>query len=273
MDEILIINGTTEYLCEDIGQKPEGFEAPTSRNVFINPPSRPGSVYINSLPGSRKLSWTGLIKSNIPVNRRLLGAACLPGNLKTIKFETCDGIALQTEIEVDSLTNPYTRRRSPYLIQATAPDFRFLSQTLQSANTGVTQKSGGMPIPAAIPGPIGGASGTLFIVNNAGNTLSEPILTIRGPGTNFLINNVTTGVKLLLSLSLLAGEEVIINTSSLVGTAYKGNQSVFGLITRTPAGKWVNLAPGNNIIQFSTSSGGNSNTRLTIQWRDAYSSI
>jgi hypothetical protein len=274
MDNILtiqIINGEREYLCEDLGSI-EGFEFPTTRNVYLDPPNRGGTLYINSYPGRRLLSWQGLIRSNNAENRRLLASACeIRGFLKTIKFTTCDGIPVQTNIEVDSLTMPYRTNRSIYLIEATAPDFRFQGQTLKSFSTGITIQDGGTPIPAAIPAPIPGGSSTSFVLVNSGNVNAQPIFTVRGPGTNFLIQNIDTGELIRLNLTLQANETVLIDTAN--NTAYKGNQNVFGSITREPAGTWVSLRPGNNRIIFRASSGYTGSTQLTILYRDSYGGV
>jgi hypothetical protein len=267
MDNITIVNQDYQFVCEDISD-PEGFEFPTTRNVFINPPNQPGSLYINSLAGERIVAFRGLIKENIQQNRRNLAAVCQPGNLKTFKFTTCDGVALQFEAEINKLINPYRVWRSPYLIEATAPDPYFYSQTLHSASSAITTVNGGTPVPAAIPAPIGGGSSLSFIIHNAGNAVSKPIFTIRGPGTNFLIQNVSTGVKFNLNLTLLENETVVINTAT--DRALKGSQRVYGSVIRDPATLWPVLRPGDNSFVFRAQSGSNANTRLTVDWRDAY---
>lgn len=273
MDNITIVNDqlSEQFICENIRAFPEGFEFPEARNVFIDPPTRGGTIYINSLPGRRLLSWQGLITDDIQESRRQLSLVCQIGSLKTIKFETCDGIALQTQIEIDKLINPYRPNRSPFAIQATAPDFRFLSQELVTAQTGITLIEGGLPIPAAIPAPIPGGSSLSFTVTNNGNVSAQPTLIVRGPGTNFLIQNITTGEKINLNLALVNNEEVTIDT--LNRTASKASQNVYGSVVATPAGDWLSLAPGNNVIVFNAQSNKGVNTRLTVQYRHSYLGI
>lgn len=270
MDEITIINDSLEFTCEKIAEA-EGFEFPEVRAVFIDPPSRHGTLYINSLKGRRSLSWRGLITDDIQINRRLLASVCEPGNLKIIEFETCDGIAVRTLVEITGLVNPYRINRSPYLIQAIAPDPNFESQTLHSESTGITVQEGGTPVPAAVPAPIGGGSSLNFILVNNGNTDAQPIFTIQGPGENFLIQNVDTGETINLNLELTANESVIINTKEF--TAYKGSQSVFGSVVRNPSAGWISLQPGTNRIVFNASAGFDENTLLTVEWRDTYTGI
>lgn len=268
---ILIINGDVEFLCEDIGAGPEGFEFPTTRDVFLDLPDQPGTLYINSLPGRRILSWKGLIKTDIQENRRLLAAACIPGSLKTIQFSTCDGLDLQAEIEVTKLLAPYSKFRSIYMIEAIAPDFRFYSQILNSESTGITEASGGMPIPGAIPAPIPGGASLNFVLTNFGNYSTKPVFTIRGPGTNFIVQNVDTGEKFNLNLTLLTNETVVIDTSD--NSVLKGNADFFGLVVRDPAGHWVTLRPGTNRLVFNAETGVDANTRLTVDWRHAYGGV
>lgn len=267
MDIIKIINGTTEFLCKDVSQA-EGFETPTTREVFIDPPEREGSLFIGEIAGMRQMSWRGLIRENIQANRRLLARACQPGGLKTLQFELCDGVQVQIDAQL-KLTNIYSKTRSPYMVAAKAPYPYFQSQTLHVATTNITVKKGGMPIPAAIPGPIGEGGGTPYSIVNAGDTYSRPLLTIHGPGTNFLVSNLDTGESLLLETSLATNEIVVIDTVS--NQAVKGSQNVFGLISRTPVGSWIRLAAGTNRIVFSAITGFSTLTTLTISWRDTYS--
>lgn len=266
MDNITIINGDLEFICEDVSQA-EGFEVPTTRDVFIDPPEREGSLFINEIAGKRELSWRGLIKSNIQVNRRLLARVCQPGGLKTLKFELCDGVAVQIDATV-KLINAFSKFRSPYIITAKAPDPYFLSQELHSEQTTITTRKGGMAIPAPIPGPIGAGGGSPYIINNPGDTFARPSFTIRGPGSNFLVQNLDTGESFRLVTTLTQNESAIIDT--VTNEAVKGNQNVYGLITRDPVGSWIRLQPGINRIVFSAISGTNDVTKLTISWRDTY---
>lgn len=193
---------------------------------------------------------------------------CQPGGLKTLKFELCDGVLVQIDATV-RLMNAYSKTRSPYMITAKAPNPYFLSQDLHSEFTPTTSRKGGAAIPAPIPAPIGAGGGASFIVNNAGDIYTRPVFIIQGPGNNFLVQNLDTGESFRLVTSLTASETAIIDT--VTNQATKGNQNVFGLITRDPVGEWVRLQPGENRLIFSAISGTGPSTKLTIQWRDAYS--
>lgn len=266
MDDITIINGATIFTCKDVSQA-EGFETPTTRDVFIDPPEREGSLFIGELPGKREMSWRGLIRENIQQNRRLLSGACLPGGLKTLKFTLCDGVEVQILATV-KLTSVYSKFRSAYMVSAKAPYPYFESQVLHSQTTPITVKKGGMAIPAPIPAPIGEGGGTPYTIVNAGDTTARPTFEIHGPGTNFVITNLDTGESIHLNTTLASNEVVVINT--VTNEATKGSQNIYGLIERDPVGEWIRLIPGTNRIVFSALTGFNVSTLLTISWRDTY---
>lgn len=266
MDKIKIINGVLQFECRDVSEV-EGFETPTTRDVFIDPPEREGSLFIGELAGKREMAWRGLIRTTIQTNRRLLARVCQPGGLKTLQFKTCDNIDVQILATV-KLVNAYSKTRSAYMITAKAPYPYFESQVLKSAITDITVRAGGMPIPAAIPAPIGEGGGTPFTVVNAGDMPSRPKLEIHGPGNSFLVQNLDTGEIIRLQTELASNEIVIIDTVS--NEAFKGAQNVFGLIEREPVGQWLRLIPGNNRIVFSALTGFSPLTKLTISWRDTY---
>lgn len=269
MDTITITNldNGLSFECEEISQ-PEGFETATSRTVFVDPPEVDGSLFINELAGRRQFSWRGLIKTDIQANRRLLARVCRPGGLKLIKFQLCDGLALEAYGTV-VLNNPYSETRSPYLITVTSPDADFLGQEQKHASTGVTTRTGGLPIKAAIPAPIGGGSNIFLVVTNDGDVSAKPVLTIRGPGTTFFVQNVDTGEQINLNLTLSDNEQVSIDTKT--NDVLKGNQIVFGSVVRTPIGQWITIAPGTNRFVFRVATGNTPNTRLMLDWQDLHS--
>lgn len=261
---ILITDQINSFLCEDVGYT-EGFEYPTTRPVIEDIPAREGALYLGSQFGRRPLSWQGTIKGlDVLERRRNLIKACRVGYLKTIQFTTKDNLDLQAEVEILKILMPYQYTAIAYLIEAVAPDFRFYSQTLYTQASAVTQFQGGTPIPAAIPAPIGGGSNLTFEIVNNGNIYSNPIFTIQGSGTEFIVNNITTGESFTIDLTLQAGESVVVDTNER--TAFQGNQNVFGAFT----GDWMRLDPGSNFITFNVGTGKTSETELSVSFRDAY---
>lgn len=264
MDNITIVNNDFLFICERIAE-PQGFEFPETRGIIEDIPARDGAIYIGSKFGRRSLSWQTLLKgTDVQSKRRDLIRACQVGSLKTILFETCDGIPLKAEIEIENLVMPHIQNRAIALVQAIAPDYRFYSQEAVTAYTGVTESVGGLPVPAAVPAPISGGVTNGFSVINNGNTDTSPIFSIRGPGTNFYVNNLTTGEQFRLTMSLLNNEVAVINT--MTNRALLGSQNIFGSFS----GDWMRLAPGINRINFRAGAGYSANTRLSISYNHAY---
>lgn len=263
METIEIVNDDHSFVCEHIAN-PTGFEYPETRLVMEDIPSRDGSLYIGSRFGRRNLSWRGLIlHPDTRDKRRNLIQACRVGQLKTILFELCPGLDVQTDIEIVRLTMPYELNRSPYLIQAVAPDYRFFSQTETTVNTGITVQSGGVPVPMAVPAPIPGGSSLNFSITIDGNVATSPVFSVRGPGSNFLVTNQSTGESFELDLTLTSVETVVIDTYNK--TAFNGSQNVFGSFS----GDWIVLEPGSNVLTFNAV-GYTANTRLSVAYRQAY---
>lgn len=261
---ILITDQINSFLCEDVGSA-EGFEYPSTRTVIEDIPAREGALFLGSQFGRRALSWQGTIKGeDVLERRRNLIKACRVGYLKTIQFTTKDNLDLQASVEILKILMPYQYTGIIYMIEAVAPDFRFYSQTLHSQSTLVTQAEGGTPIPAAIPAPIGGGSNLSFEITNDGNIYTNPTFTIQGPGSEFIVNNITTGESFTLDLTLQTGESVVIDTNER--TAFQGNQNVFGAFT----GDWMRLDPGSNTITFNVGTGKTTDTQLIVAYRDAY---
>lgn len=268
MDIRIVDNSLNEFTCEEVGGA-EGFEYSETRPIIDDIPARDGALYIGSRFGRRPLSWQGFIRGlDVFERRRSLIRVCKVGELKTIEFTTFDGLELQAEVEILGLIMPYQKKAVVYLIEAVAPDPRFYSQELISETTEITEAEGGVPIPAAIPAPIGGGSSINFTLNNEGNTDTNPIFVIHGPGSDFVVQNTTTGEQFHLDLELTNTESVAIDTN--LRTVIKGaSQNVFGSFS----GDWMVLRPGNNIIIFNGGAGVDVETSLTVNYRHSYLGI
>jgi hypothetical protein len=105
------------------------------------------------------------------------------------------------------------------------------------------------------------------LATNAGTTLTYPVLTVTGPGTNPSISNLTTGETLYLNYELAADElltlDMLNRTVLLNGTASRYSAVDF------IRSDWWGLMPGLNDVRvsFTTHSTGAS---LRIDWRDAW---
>jgi hypothetical protein len=108
-----------------------------------------------------------------------------------------------------------------------------------------------------------GSSGTVQI-DNAGNFLTRPNLTINGPVTNPFFENITAGKTITFTITLALGESLVVNfdarTVLLNGTASR---------YFTKSGDWWELAAGINDVRFGASAFDAAAT-ATLYWRDAW---
>jgi phage-related protein len=264
MTNFILDNNGTDITFENVGSL-VGFEYPQISNVVVAVPGKPGDYFVNSDYKSRRLSWQST--ANNAVNRReILGIQI--GSLKTLKFTTCDLLMLQVDVEMTRIVSQYQERRTVAMFDAIAPDYRLLSQTLNTSSTQVTVVTGGTALPTELPLSFSSSGGTPSLtINNAGNAPAAATFTITGPGTDFIVQNQTTGQSFNINLTLLTGETVVVNTQDR--TVIKGTTNQYGSFS----GDFWELAPGDNEIFFNASSGTDDNTLLQIDYRDSYLGI
>lgn len=263
MNALTLTSGSDVYTFENLVQF-EGFEYPSTRPVIEDLPYRTGAHYITSKFGRRRLSWTGYLLEDRFTERTSMVQAMPQGELKTLKFTTYGDLELQAEVEIVQVLNPHTKKQNLYQIEAIALDHRLYSQELQSTTTGITAQVGGTDIPTEIPLSLAVTFGSLKpTITNDGHTSAPATFVIEGPGTDFTIQNQTTGEILYLDLTLLTGERVTITET----TAVKGtHQNVFGSVS---GDRW-SVDPGNNIVHFDALTGSDDNTQLTVSFRHSY---
>lgn len=265
MKNISLTNGTDVFTFPNIGNV-EGFEYPESRLSIEDVAGDKSAVWINSKAGRRRLSFQSVIPYTSRTN---LQKVLKLGNTKTLKFTTCDDIALQTDVDVERFTMPYKPGRQIALLELVSADWRFVSQTEHEYETPETVITGGMGIPATIPFDMAGGEGAAsYGVNNAGNDYAEPIFRINGPFLSCIVTNVTTGETFTITDTLASDESIEVNTQDK--TILK-NETENAYSTMTSGNFW-RLAPGFNYIQF-TAVGEDVTTILTINWRDSYIGI
>lgn len=252
----------------------DGFEYASVQESIDDVAGPYGSVYINSKFGTRRVAIKGdLLGADIFAKRRLLSKALRQtGVIKLVKFTTYDDLNLQFEAEVVKVINPYTHKIHTYLIEMIAPDWRFYSQDLHSQVVGQTITEGGTSIPASIPmsmpSPTSLSSTVTNIITNEGNEITDPILTISGPGTNFTLRNETLEKQIVFTYVLSEGDVVVIDVKRRTAVL-NGITNVYQYL----AGDFWSLIPGENELRFYVSSGLTVATNLNVSYRDAYSGI
>ncbi len=244
----------------------QGFEYPEIIAVITDVPGRSGAFYVKSDYGRRRLSWEG-ITDNVDDRRDVL--AIQIGALKTLKFDLCDDISVQTEIAILRLTMPYKTGRSKYLIEAVAPDYRFFSQTLTSQSTAPTISSGGVSLPTELPMDFSNVTGVPYLtLTNNGDEPTPPIFTIDGPGTNFTIQNITSGGIFQLNTSITATDQIVVDVANQT-IILNGTTNIYGVKT----GNLWDIPSGTSELNFAPQTGSDTNTLLTVEYRSAYKGL
>jgi hypothetical protein len=111
------------------------------------------------------------------------------------------------------------------------------------------------------------SSGVLssFAVNNDGDVEAWPVWTITGPGTNPILTNSTTSKSISCTITLTAGQSLIINTSPGVKTILReNNTSQFSTLSATSE-LWP-LVRGANTVAL-TMSGTTSASSIQLQYK------
>lgn len=253
----------------------EGFEFAEIRPSIDNVAGEYGAVYVTSKYGRRRVAIKGdLVGSDVYNQRRLLSRALRQtGTIKLVKITTYDDMLLQFEAEVAKVLNPYTHKIHTFLIELIAPDWRLYSQTEKSNDIGQTIIKGGAMIPAEIPMAIVPSTSVSTdltnIITNDGNEKTDPVFTIHGPGTGFIVGNVTTGEEFTLGATLTDTDEVEINVRNRT-VLKNGITNLYGDFT----GDFWSVIPGQNELRFLINSGFQlGTTNLNVAFRDAYNGI
>lgn len=282
MKQITIIEQADNnfYTLQDSGGKTllrdfEGFEFADIRNSIDNVAGDYGAVYVNSKYGRRRMAIRGdIVASDVYEQRRLLNRSLRQtGVIKLLKFTTYDDLLLQCEAEVAKVLNPYTHKVHTFMLEFIAPDWRFYSQTLRSYDIGQTLVRGGASIPTAIPMSIASPTSIetefMNIINNQGNEKSDPIISIAGPGTGFLVGNVTTDQEFELDTTLIEGDtvEIDVKARTVIKNGITNLYSSF-------SGDFWSVIPGDNELRFLVDSGHElGTTNLNVAFRDAYNGL
>jgi hypothetical protein len=275
--QIIATSGANTFTFDDLStgvviQSFEGFEYPSVRQIIDDYVGRDGAQFLDSKFGRRALAWSGEFLGGNNANmwklRRDFLNVIKQGAMVNLKFTTYDGIPLQVDGIVAKFVAPYSMSVNAYMVEVICPDWRFSGQSLLEVNTGTVDFVGGETIPATLPSTLVVGSTTLTSATNPGNERSTPVFRIYGPGTNFTVQNATTGKLFLLSFTLQTGEWVDVDVQART-VKLGANQNAFYSFS----GDWIELEPGTNELRFNAQTGGDENTLLVVSYFDAYRGI
>lgn len=173
-------------------------------------------------------------------------------------------VRVDDEIKADRAQTALGR----WAVQLFAPDPRRYGLVPHSVPTGLPSFGDGWSYSYAYNYQYGdpGQSGSVNAFN-AGNVDVWPKFTIAGPVTNPVITHTGIGKRLAFTIDIADGDTLVIDAAD---KTVRLNDQVSRRNTLAARSDWWQLAPGNNVHQFTarSSPGGAS---LTVEWQDAWS--
>ncbi|MCC6192257.1 MAG: phage tail family protein [Anaerolineales bacterium] len=165
------------------------------------------------------------------------------------------------------------------VIQLLAPDPLLYDPTLQSVTFGLAGGADAFSVPMSVPLGVGGSTiDQTALIPYLGTFGSSPVVIVRGPITDWRIENVTTAevLQAVSGASIAGGDEYIIDTSygahtvvDLAGARQIANLSDDSDIETFHLAAHPDAPSGVNEIRV-TGSGVNTNTQVFIQYYRRY---
>lgn len=155
---------------------------------------------------------------------------------------------------------PFSLFAARVVVEFAATDPRIYEATEQSVSVGFPTGGVGRTYDLTFDRVYGASGeGGVAVVSNEGTVEAPWQAEIVGPWVNPVIENLTTGDKLSLSISVGTGERLLLDSSDesvLLGTAHRLNAVL-------PGSVWPSITPGENSIRFGGASGTGSATITT----------
>ena len=132
--------------------------------------------------------------------------------------------------------------------------------------------TGGAAFPIVFPCSFA-VMGSTMAVQNAGDIAAPVRITIPGPCPNPVVENLTTGEQIALTLEVPAGQSVLIDTAygnRICRLVASNGTQTNAMQYLTPESTFWQLQPGENIVTFSTPSG---SVEVTIEYASRYTGV
>lgn len=239
---------------------------------------RHGGMITDQLYGFRDIAINGMIGNNTTTalehrqNRTALLNALPIGSSIPVYITVFSGETYRIDCNVIDVKLEYRQRghMSDFLIQLSAGDPYFYSTDGGDEQTATMSRildSGGYVTPYILP-VVWESGGAPTIVNNSGDANYYPVITLNDEALNPSITNGATGETFALELSMLDGDEIVIDmynrTVTLNGADILGN--------KTDDSVWWALVPGDNPISLDTDVADDPVT-ATLTWRNGLAGI
>ena len=268
----LLMGAGTDFLIGDDGI--DGFGTTDLRVSDIARPQAHGLFQQRTWLGQRDIDFEVLVvgdsQADVLTNLQTLGEAFAPassteaealalrvGGQTFLAFGRPDKTAADVSLIHSGLAKVKTR--------FVATDPLLYDATESSDTSGGASTSGGHGYPHAYPHGYGSVVSGDITAANGGNFETYGTATISGPCTNPTITLAETGESLSCTIAIDVGDSLVIDfkerTVTLNGTASRSTA------VDRPGSSWFAMAPGDNTIGFSQSSGSGS---MSWAWRDAW---
>lgn len=266
-------NGTSgAYVDEPIS----GLGLPPVRTSSGNYSGRDGGYVGAQFYSMRLITLTGRLFAQTTAaleTARMNLTAALSAGTVTMKITTNAGNQYLVNCYLDNLDLPIQRSplTTPFMITLIAADPNIYDNSGAGTNTVTVPLAvgGGITWPIAWT-PVTWAPGAQpTTVNNTGNVLIYPLITLSGAMSSPTITNKTTGQFFGFSgLTTSAGDQVVIDMYNR--TVLLNGGSILPYVTTSSI--WWGLQPGNNSINLTSNNSADTVT-ATVKWQAAYRSI
>ncbi len=236
-----------------------GLGGPPAKVQLVKAPYQDGKTRVDTVTEERYIMIDLLIAS-LTYDDKLAASRTLSGLFnpklgegvftweqegRTFSIDAC------AEKGIEFIDNPDSYLTQRALVYLVAP-FPYWYDPIPESWT-VASFSGGFELPLELPLTVG-TIGQTFVAENRGDVNTPVFISFRGPVSNPVIENLTTGEKIQITRQILAGETLEINTAF-------GSKSIIiedALGTRSNAFHYVSddtelwqLIPGENEISYA----------------------
>lgn len=255
-----------------------GLGSPAPRQDVTDRAARHGAIDRTLFYSGRVLDLQGVIWGTTELDAwkaldDLKGKLAL-GTTHTLRFrrtgflddEQLDVIVAST---VDDGTSYDQPRAILYGVSLHAADPRIYTASLRTASydPAAAIEGGGFGVPLVFPLDFSSSGvASLLEVENGGNFETPPVLTIQGPVTNPILDNVTTGESLVLVYVLGSSDTIEVDIAARSVTLNGASRP--DLLT-SQSTQWWELAPGTNELRLRGTGMALGKTELTCAYRDA----
>lgn len=262
-----------------------GFSGNAVSHQIVRSPGQHGATWLDSLYDPRKLSFSAWITATtlqglLDTQREIVAAFDVGKGRGALVWEQEDGKQYLINCIADGscpVSNPGISDRGIYSQRLTFPliahDPFWYSGSPHPATFKFVGKSF---FPFNFPFNFQSSQSPSQSIINAGSHNAPVHLKFVGPMTNPVLTNTLTGKSLGLTLAILAGESVEINTDEndlyAIYNATAGSGLAFQYLDATTVLREFFLIPGSNPCQLSSSSYG-SGAELQLQWSDKHAGL